>query len=364
MGASPPLSTWADWEFRLEVFKLLRADKTIFVQEFEHKRDIIAGFRGHSAGELRQALHDLTTQGLATQVQHDIYGILDKGLDMNPDEYLYSLIKDLHEDTVNQVAKLDKLWLLSSALATSLFLSAYVVLLWGPLGSQSIFVATAVGMLAVMVFVARQWWFGRHDISREKRLADKLLDAYLLLRDKDDRVNTEKAVKKVSASLRRPSRKYVWDTLNRDRENLTQVGVDLATTLVPAMTDKAHSKSDLSEAIVRIASLLFEGSPESIGRALSKPSVFGDLPRKKEPEKEVTPSIREQLGRWRQRSFLRFAVAFACLSVVVYVAGSVYAWHTGTSWQPTTTDFVTYFIAIVVGAAAAESKFAHEPSEK
>ncbi len=354
--------TWVDREFRLEVYKLLKAEGTIDPGQFEYKRNIIRAFQGHKPEELRQALHDLTTRGLATLTSHGTYEILAEGRRRNPDEFLYDLIEDTYDESKKRIKRYDWLHRTTIVFMISIVTAALMfIFLWRPVG----FPVEALGVMFVAPFVlAWLWdrWADRHRIGKEKRLGTRLLDAYLLIRNKDDHESAERAIRQVSRSLRRPFPTDVWDTLYRDRKNLAKIGSDLDNILVPAIVGKTHSKSDLGEVMVRIASLLFEASPESVMRAISdtEPSMFGGLPIKGEPHEEVVFPILEQFSKWRQKPFLRFLVAFAVLTLGICVVGSLHAWIRGAPWQPTTEELVTYFIGLVVGAAAV-GKFTLEP---
>jgi len=343
------MSDVADREFRLEIFKLLRAERRVFVQEFEHKREIIAGLRGHSEGELRQALHDLTTLGLAMQMQHDIYEILDKGLDSTPDEYYYGLIKDYYEKNRDRIKRHRRFVLTQSLLILGFLATSMLVVFAVQYGFVSGYAwGIPFGILLILLLVSYVW--GKSWQPLEKRLGTRLVDAYLLMRE-GNRAGANRILGDVSRTLQGQPQRYVWDTLNRDRKRLAKLGSNLQRIVIPAVANEAHKRHDVGEVVLRIACLLLDSSPENIQRAVQEPqaesSVYGSLPIPEEKKREIAPSIRDQLSNWRKIRSVRFLVALAVLSLVVFLLTSLYSSFLGIPIQFSTAEFAGICIGIL-----------------
>jgi hypothetical protein len=171
------------------------------------------------------------------------------------------------------------------------------------------------------VVVSATYW-NKEQLSKEKSLATYLLDAYEHL-TKRDRVAAQKLVRKVSRALEARRNSTDWSTLHRESENMSGIGGEIRTILLPALADEKHSTEDLGEILVRLACLFIEGSSENMKRV---PKVYQDLPRPTiAPVIPTTTRLRKVLAGPIPRIVIAAAVALflsvAVFSVIAYLRG-------------------------------------------
>lgn len=311
----------------LEVFKRLKGQRqaTLSVSnlwQYEWVKERREWLQGYERSDLEQAFHNLDLSGFAKLVSSDYYRITELGMKTSPVDVMYRFVKTQHTETKNTLrAHRFRLrvglgfYLLAIAFAVAfvlLFLLGSSPIYW-QVTAILVFVLTPI---AVYFLVASTTYWKEHHLSKEKSLVVYLLDAYEYL-TKGDRVRAQKLVKKVGRALESPRKTTDWSTLDRESENMSGIGRDIRTILLPALADEKRSREDVGEILVRLACLFFEGSSESISRA---PRVYQHLGPPKPSTPPVTPISKARPILVRS-TILRLpiaAVGALALSVIVF----------------------------------------------
>jgi hypothetical protein len=326
------LPTWADREFRLEVFKLLQKEQMIPTGEREQQRIMSTrtGLKDHSPEELNRALEQLQAEDYA-RPRDKTYEILAKGRDTPPHAYLYGLAKGDHEKTKAAISRYERRSLGWIVLLLGLVFGGGVLFsILSPSFLLPVFFVLIFGVMVVAIYQASSSFATEGRPLNEKRLGTKLFDAYQAL-VKDDRENVKRILKAVSKRLQRGWSGLLWETLNCDRTRLAELGSNLERIVIPEVSEDECSKDDLSEVLVRIACLLFDATPESIQRAVAEPqpepSVYGNLPMPQKVKK-LPASLRRRIGVGL-RSFIGLFVIFETVLLAGYI-GLAYVM----GWKP------------------------------
>ncbi len=348
------MSAWTDREFRLAVFKLLQKEM-IPTSGLERKIENTAELKGHSVDELVGVLDDLTTQGWA-RLSGNVYHILPKNSNVPAHVYLYSLIKDDHVNTKRTIDRYARPRFVLTALGLVLLAVTAVLMLlaqW-PRPLVPAYYAGIPLSAFLLCVMASGWIKDKDKSSMEKRLATRLLDAYLLMA-RDDRGDVNKILKEVSKRFQRQWSRYIWETLHCDRMRLAELGSNLEEIVIPEVPNKERPKNELAEILVRIASLVLDATPESIQRVVAdpqpEPSVYGSLPIPEDKPREVAPSISDRLRNWRTIRPLRFLAVLAFLSLAAFGIATLYSSFSGDPIQLSTAEFLGIIIGIPSAAA-------------
>lgn len=304
---------------------------------------------GYSEDEVGQALQYLSNQGLARVRQTDYYEVTDLARRLTKADVIYEMLDqpDYYRNnkealgTYHDKHRNENIFWFVGLLMFSVL---YLLMAWYPT-----YFPTMVGPIAlfavcgyVLSFLSFGHYFSlrawkKNELSVEKTLAVRLLDAYsdykpfMTNRQGSSVASVKKAVQRIASSLEevkhrtQTSELRDWETICSESDRVSRIGQELLTTVIPIIGTE-NNAGKTGELLVRLARLMFEGSPESVREAAD---LFTDLGFVSPTEARPIPTSlgRAVILRIMHPIFRRFIVLAAFIVIGYVILASVVGWH-------------------------------------
>jgi ABC-type multidrug transport system fused ATPase/permease subunit len=280
---------------------------------------------------------------LAKPRQTDYYEITDRGRDLSKTDLLYSMLKEPYyrenKETIHAYLGKKRIEKVGICLAFGYIGVAAVIAAANPnvfsvsvllrgLLVGSIFVAF-VAVLFLMSGRLSNRVLRERQLYAEKAIAVDLLDAYSKYKEKGHE-KPEETLKEIAQAMEQTHVPTQWNSVRVEQERIAQIGREVRTRVMPVVGNEKYF-TKVEEAMVTLARLLFDDSPESMNRA-SKSDLFRDFP-PATPQSSV-PSWKALSGALRSKIVVRYSVAIAVSLAVVGLCIYGGTQYTGITLKP------------------------------
>ena len=288
----------------------------------------------------RQAFQELVNRRLAIPVERKYYQISPEGQQTFEHELLYRLLKPRYDGIKTTAETRSHMTNGSNGLMVlSLFLLATAMTALAVIGASSPFflVLTLVFVIVLFASMVLDLLARKKAVSREEETAVDLLGAYEIYspfiagKVRAPPGRAIRLVKKAANRLEKATETGAlqspppppWFVLKSLREEISKIGKDLRTGILPIMKLKARSES-VGSVLVSLAKFLFEASPSGIQQASGLLSPY-------RPHGEPTGLV-VWFDRIRNAVQTRLLMRFVFCLLAVFGVGVITLYATNWNW--------------------------------